>query len=250
MRRILFELGPLTVYSYGFFVALGYLAGVYLGLYLSTKNGYDTKKAMEICFYLVVASLLGGRTLYVVKYWYNFSGNWQEMFMFWHGGSIFYGGLIAGMAVAMWCIIQYRLPVWKSLDIAAVATALGAGIGRIGCFLEGCCYGTVTDMPWAVTFPSLAGTRHPTQMYSFLYTFLLFLVLWRLWSLHKREGDVFLAGMFLYSICRFVEEFFREGPRYGLLSLSQLIAIGFFLSALLLYTYRKIKTVQSPEPVP
>jgi len=248
MRRILFEWGPLTVYSYGFFVALGYLTGIYFGLYLGKKNGINMEKAMELCFYVVVASLLGGRALYVIKYWRNFSGNWQEIFMFWHGGSIFFGVLIAGMVIAIWYITKHRMPLWKIFDIGAIVAALGVSIGRIGCFLEGCCYGTVTHVPWAVKFPALVGTRHPTQIYESLYTFLIFLVLWFLWSRRKREGEVFIAGVFLYSICRFLEEFLRVGPRYGIFSLSQWIAIGFFIIAVWLYIYRTAKTGRFREP--
>jgi phosphatidylglycerol:prolipoprotein diacylglycerol transferase len=248
MRRILFEYGPLTVYSYGFFVALGYFTAIYLGLYLGKKNGFDTHKAMECCFYLVVASLVGGRALYVIKYWRDFSGNWQEIFMFWHGGSIFFGGLIAGMVVAIWYIRKHRIPLWKGFDIAAVVIALGVSIGRIGCFLEGCCYGTITQVPWAVTFPSLAGPRHPTQIYSSLYTFLIFLILWFLWSRRKRDGETFITGMFLYAICRFLEEFVRAGSRYGMLTLSQFIAVGFFIAAAGLFIYRRAHAGQLPEP--
>jgi phosphatidylglycerol:prolipoprotein diacylglycerol transferase len=143
-------------------------------------------------------------------------------------GGVFYGGLIAALAVSWWYMRYSRLPLWKTADVFAPAIALGHGIGRLGCFSAGCCWGVRSNLPWAVTFTNpvakdLVGVPlntplHPTQLYESFAEFLIFGVLY--WRIHKqhRPGAIISLYLILYSTARFIVEFFRyheQGNLWG-----------------------------------
>jgi phosphatidylglycerol:prolipoprotein diacylglycerol transferase len=133
------------------------------------------------------------------------------------------GGFLAG-----YLFVKHKqiLP-WKLADIVAPYIALGYAIVRIGCFLNGCCYGKVSAVPWALH--CAAGDfslRHPTQLYSMIGSLLLFLILWKFRNHKQFAGFLFLLYIGLYSIMRFIVEIFRESPMvFPWLSLAQLVCI-------------------------
>jgi phosphatidylglycerol:prolipoprotein diacylglycerol transferase len=158
-------------------------------------------------------------------------------------GGVFYGGLIAALGVAVWQMRKTRLPGWKTADVFAPAIALGHGIGRIGCFAAGCCWGVECHRPWAVTFTSLLAHErvgvpinvplHPTQLYEAFAEFAIFGFLY--WRIHKPHGDGAILGAYLmlYSTARFTVEFFRVHEQGNVLGgafdTSQFISAGLFL---------------------
>jgi phosphatidylglycerol:prolipoprotein diacylglycerol transferase len=157
-------------------------------------------------------------------------------------GGVFYGGLIAALVVAWWYMRRTKLPLLKTADVFAPAIAIGHGIGRIGCFSAGCCWGDRCDLPWAVTFRSqqahervgvpLGMPLHPTQIYEAIAEFAIFGILyWRIRKQH-REGSIISLYLLLYSAVRFVVEFFRyheQGNLWGTpLDTSQWISLGLF----------------------
>ena len=165
------------------------------------------------------------------------------------GGLVFYGGLI-GAAVA--CILYTRLkqlPLWKVADIMAPSIALGYVFGRIGCLMNGCCYGRACNMPWAITFPAGHETHplgepatpvHPTQIYESLLNLFLYLGLAWLYRRKKYDGQVFSVYLVSYAVLRSTVEIFRgDYPAYqhflgGWATPAQLVSIGILAAGLIL----------------
>jgi phosphatidylglycerol:prolipoprotein diacylglycerol transferase len=151
---------------------------------------------------------------------------------------VFYGGLIAAVAVAFWYLRRHGMPLWSVTDAFAPGIALGHVIGRLGCFFAGCCYGKATDVPWAVTFSSTYAAQnvgtplnvalHPTQLYEAGAE----LVILGLLLLLERKGRpfagrTFWSYMLMYGVTRFVIEIYRGDPRgmVGDFSTSQFVSL-------------------------
>ncbi len=235
MHPLLLKIGALSFYSYGLMVSLGFLAGIIVAYFLAKKIGVDAEKIIDVGLFVLVGAMLGARIFYVIFYWHELKSPW-EAFMVWNGGLVFYGGLVfAVLAVVLACKI-FKLSLLDVLDVATPATALGYAFGRIGCFLNGCCYGIECALPWAVHFPNLPGLRHPTQIYASLAGLAMFGILLFLFYRRGFQGQVFAAGVFLYSIYRFFIEFIRVNPKslFGL-SDAQLASILLFAGSIVLY---------------
>ena len=242
MHPILFEIGGWPVYSYGVLLAAAYLIGLQLGVVRARRAGVDPARIMDLGIYLIIAALVGAKLMLIAVDWDYFRQNPGELLSLVRAGGVFYGGLIAAVAVGLWLVRKYRLPVWATADLMAPGIALGHVVGRFGCLLAGCCYGRPTDVPWAVTFtdPNAAanvGTPlgiplHPTQMYDAgAELIILGLLLFTERKGRRFAGRTFWAYLLLYGISRFVIEFYRgdisRGTIGGALSTSQ------FVSALL-----------------
>lgn len=241
MHPDLFKFGALTIHSYGVMMALAFSAGIAVSIIFGKREGLNTEKVFDGVLWVMISSIIGARVFYVVEFWENFKDT-REIFMLWQGGLVFYGGLTFAIAALIVWSKKNKLSVFKILDIAAPAAALGYAIGRIGCFLNGCCYGVPADLPWAAKFPNLIDARHPTQLYSSFSGLDIFLALIILYNFKKFDGQIFSLGLIFYSVYRFFIEFFRENPRYILgLSEAQLISIGLFLLMAVIYAilYRK-----------
>ncbi len=249
MHPILIEFGFVKIFTYGVLVASGFFAGIVLAARQGTEEGLDPQKILDLCFYILIAAILGGRILYIIVEYKYFAANPLEMLKFWKGGLVFYGGLIGAVGVGGYLIGKYQLPFWKTGDILAPSLAIGQAIGRWGCYFAGCCYGAPTDVPWAITFTnekSLAPLNiplHPTQIYLSLNALAIFGVLMWLRKRKQFDGQVFLAYGILYSIGRFVIEFYRNDDRgfavQNVLSTSQFIGIFIFALALVFWVKRK-----------
>lgn len=235
MHPVLFQIGPFTLHTYGVFVATAFLAGIALALRESRRVGEDANKILDLCFYMLVAAILGSRVMYVLVNWSIFKDDLLGIFRIWQGGLVFYGGFIGAVIIGLWYIWQHELPLQKTADILAPSIAFGQFIGRIGCFFAGCCYGRTCDLPWAAVFThpeSLAPKGvplHPTQLYSSLNGLLIFLVLLWLKRIKKFEGQLFWTYVLLYGMTRFVLEHFRGDERGvvigGIFTTSQLIGV-------------------------
>ncbi|MGZ3692793.1 MAG: prolipoprotein diacylglyceryl transferase [Bdellovibrionota bacterium] len=242
MFPVLFEIRGLPIHSYGFFIALGYVAALALLSYLAKKRGLDPASFLDIAFLALVSGVIGGRILFVftnLAYFIRYPG---EIGDFWQGGLVFYGGFIAAFFAITYYIRRKKLPYAESLDILAPALTLGHAFGRIGCFAAGCCYGSYCELPWGVHFhsdlvdPALRDLPlHPTQLYESVSLFLLSGALVYLVIKKKfRPGAVALLYVMAYSVIRSVIEIFRGDGIRGFivgnwLSTSQGIAILLFL---------------------
>lgn len=173
---------------------------------------------------------------------------------FWQGGLTFYGGLLLAVPGGIWLVRRRGLPLGTTLDIAAPCVMLGLACGRLGCFLNGCCYGAFTNGVCGVSFPGRLQPVHPTQLYEALVALLLFSLLYarlRRRSPAARAGGLF-GGMLLgYGLARFVLEFYRADPRgsLGALSTSQLISLPLIaLGVALLWRARASRRAAAASP--
>jgi phosphatidylglycerol:prolipoprotein diacylglycerol transferase len=235
----LFQLGPLTVYTYGLLLAAAYLLGLRLAMSRARARGMDPAAMLDLGIYIIISALVGAKLLLLVVDFDEFRRSPAELLTLARSGGVFYGGLILAVGVAFWYIWRHRLPVWQTCDVFAPGIALGQTIGRLGCFAAGCCYGKPASIPWAVTFTSpeaaanvgtpLGIPLHPTQLYESVADLIILFVL--LASERRGRafpGRTFWLYMLLYGMSRFAVEVFRGDPRgtvLGVLSTSQFVAV-------------------------
>jgi len=251
MYPILFRLGSLTIYAYGFFLALGFIAGLILAALKARKEGVASERVVDLFFYAVLSSIVGSRILFVLIHFDSFRQNPLQIFKIWEGGLVFYGGLILAVGVSIWYMKWHRLPIWKLTDLFSPSIALGLFFGRMGCFFAGCCYGRETSLPWGIIFTdpnSLARLNiplHPTQLYEASSNLAIFFLLkWREKG-KAFDGQIFWLFLLLYSVTRFLIEMLRGDPRGFLfqkfLSTSQEIGIFLAIVSLSMLFYLKKK---------
>jgi len=237
MYPVLFKLGPLTIHTYGFCIAIGFVFALAYVSRTAQKKQLNSDVIIDLCFYALISGMLGGRLMYVILEWETFENNWIEIFRIWNGGLVFYGGFIAAFIFSWRYMAAKQLPILKTLDILAPAVALAHAFGRIGCFFAGCCYGAHCDLPWAVTFThplTLARPDiplHPTQLYSSAMNFIIFTILVIFSKKEPKEGAVAIGYLFIYGLGRFCVEFFRGDDRGAVFfySLSPAQAIGLLM---------------------
>jgi len=240
MHPILLKIGPLTVYSYGVMVALGFGLAAYLAARRAASFGMRSEDVLDLVIYLVIGGIAGARLLYVALNAGYFARHPGEVCSITQGGLAFHGGLAADIAVAVFYARARKIPFWNIADLLAPYLALGQAIGRIGCFLNGCCYGIeARRLPWGVAFPGSGVPRHPTQLYASFILLLLFLVLRERQDRRRFGGEVFIAYCGLYAFQRFFVEFLRgDTPRilFGM-NLPQVLSLGMFAVSVLLYRW-------------
>ncbi|MFP4658105.1 MAG: prolipoprotein diacylglyceryl transferase [Desulfonatronovibrionaceae bacterium] len=247
MHPILLEFGPITIHSYGFFIALAFLAGMTWTMREANQRDLPAKYVPDFSFYIILGSIIGARILYVLLNPTYFLKNPLEAVMFWKGGLVFLGGAIVATLLGYLFLRKKNQPVWPWLDALAPGLALGQAIGRLGCVFAGCCYGQTCNLPWAVTFTapeSLAPVHvplHPTQIYHSLAGLITFALLLVLKKRTTEPGKLMGAFLILYSVFRFNIEFFRGDYRgdLGILSVTQLLAAGIFILGVTIVASRK-----------
>jgi phosphatidylglycerol:prolipoprotein diacylglycerol transferase len=155
MHPELFEIPfvHLTVKSYGLMMVIGFLACVSLIKRLSRDFTTDPQHITNAALYSLVGGVIGARLFFVIHYFNDFRSNPLEIFAIWQGGLELAGGVVAAIIVILFYMWYHKLPIRRYLDVIAVGLMLALFFGRIGCFLNGCCYGKPTDLPWAVRFP-------------------------------------------------------------------------------------------------
>jgi len=235
MYPVILQLGPLTIYSYGLMMALGFLTAGYLTGRELDRNGLNGELASTMVFGAAVGGLVGARLLAVVDEWPSFVAD-PIGFMFSGSGFVFYGGLIGGFLAVSLIIFRHHLPWLVTVDCIAPGLVLAQGIGRIGCLLAGDGdWGHETTLPWGMAYPNaIAGWNyaegvrvHPAPIYETLAYSAVFLILWRMRTRPHVPGSIFWWYLVLASSARFVIEFVRINPRvmFGL-SEAQLISIA------------------------
>jgi phosphatidylglycerol---prolipoprotein diacylglyceryl transferase len=215
VHSIAFKLGPLTVHWYGVLVALGFLAGLWTAARRGRQDGISAENVYDLGPWLILGAIIGARTLYVISYWREefASKPLSEIFMVQHGGLVFYGGLIGAIVASLAYIKIKKLSLWKMADVLAPSIALGYVFGRLGCLMNGCCYGRECHAPWAVTYPDGHATNgmpvHPTQIYDSLLNLGLYLTLAWLYRRKKFDGQIFALYLIAYALLRSFVEYFR-----------------------------------------
>lgn len=254
MHPVLVEFGFFKVFTYGLLVASGFFVGILLAAHQGKKEGFDPQTILDLCFYILLSAVLGARILYVIVEYKYFLDSPLDIFKVWKGGLVYYGGLILAGVFTWFFLKKKQMPVWKVADILAPSLALGQSVGRWGCFFAGCCYGVKTDLPWGITFAdplSLAPLNiplHPTQIYLSLNALLIFGILVWLRKRKTFDGQLIWTYGILYSIGRFIIEYFRGDDRgyvlENILSTSQFI--GIFTLALSVFMLLILKHRHNP----
>ena len=227
MYPIIFELGPITIYSFGVFMALAAMVAAWVVHVELKRSGYDPELASTLVFAAAIGGLIGARLLFIVEHWNNFLAAPLD-YVFTGSGFTWYGGFFGGVIGVSWMVKKNNIPWLASADIAAPALVLAYGVGRLGCHFAGDGdWGIVTDVPWGVAYTSAiigwvdpttgipypAGTRvHPTPIYEFIGSIVIFGILWSLRDRHYALGTIAWLYLILSGCARFLVEFWRINP--------------------------------------
>jgi phosphatidylglycerol:prolipoprotein diacylglycerol transferase len=217
MYRTILDFGAVGIRSYGVMLAIAFWVGIEISARIARKRGYDHLLIVDLGLVILLSSVVGSRFLYVITHLPDFRGDPWGVFKVWEGGLTFYGGLVAAVVLGVLYLKRRKQPVAAITDILAPQIALGIAIARIGCFLNGCCFGKESALPWACVFPpdSLAGSvmhglhLHPVQIYAAIANVIIAIILWGLLRKRLPAGSVFAGLLILYGVWRFVIDFWR-----------------------------------------
>ncbi len=257
MRQVLFEVPVLglKIYGFGLMVVLGLYGALWLSTWRARREKLDPEIFLDLSFGMILGGVLGARLFFVVQHRETIRQFW-DVFKVWEGGIVLYGsglGAAAGFFLYRW---RRPFPVLPALDVIAPSIALGIALGRVGCFLNGCCHGDPCGLPWAVEFPAQTSPWtaqvarglippssphslpvHPTQLYSALDGLVILALLSSYYPLRRRDGEVMALLLVTYPITRFLIEQLRddEGVFFAGLTISQNISILVFLGGLVFW---------------
>jgi len=249
MHPILFKVGPFTIYSYGMMVAIGFAIAVFLICKRAPKFHIDKNKIIDLCIIMLVAGVVGARLLYVLLNLHYYLTEPIEILKLSKGGLVWYGGFSAALLALILYIWKNGLNFWVVTDLVAPYVALAQAFGRIGCLLNGCCYGkeAASYSMFAVSRCGDPVPRYPVQIYSAIALFLIFLIL-RTWQDRRQfDGEIFLGYCSLYAYKRFLMEFLRaDNPKilFGL-TLSQIISAIVLVAAVIVFIYKAVEWKKS-----
>lgn len=255
----LVRIGSFALPSYGFMMAVAFLAALWLLRRRARAFGIEPETASDIGIWLLLSGLVGAKLLLVIVEWPTYVSSWKDFLSLARAGGVFYGGLIGAVAATAVLLRRRRISFWTFVDLAAPSVALGQAFGRVGCFLAGCCWGRECALPWAVTFTDpvahenvgvpLGVPLHPTQLYEIAGTLLLCVLLVR-FERRAFSGETFALYVFGYALLRGTIEFFRGDPRgavLGIMSTSQFIALCGVLAGLAIFALRR-RIPPAPKP--
>jgi phosphatidylglycerol---prolipoprotein diacylglyceryl transferase len=237
VKQVLFTIpifGGLKVFGYGSMLVLAFVFSTWLAWWRAKRERLDPEVIVDIAFWLFLFGMIGARLFYCIEYWgVEIKTVWDAL-QYWKGGVVFYGGIVGGTA-AFFVYRHFKpFPLRPFLDVVAPSIAVGTLFGRLGCFLNGCCFGDTCQYPWAIAFPKYSPpwgqhvslgliTRnamyslpvHPTQLYSALDALVILLLLTAFYPLRRRDGEVMGLLMLTYPVTRFLIEYLRnDEPAY------------------------------------
>ncbi|HQB11715.1 MAG TPA: prolipoprotein diacylglyceryl transferase [Candidatus Omnitrophota bacterium] len=241
MIPVIVSLGPLKLYSYGLLFAVGMVVSLILMRRRAVKEGFPAPDdCSDMMLVLLVWGVVGARLFYVLQNLSYYASDPLRVFAIWEGGLIFYGGAVSGLIGFIVTLRMKKIPFWRFLDFIVPYIALTQFFGRIGCFLNGCCFGKTCHLPWAVSFPHSGGPVHPAQLYEAFYTLLLFVCLRVRGRRARFEGEVGLLYFMLYALGRYLIEFVREpGLSWLGFTMNQWISIVMIVTAFIFFQARK-----------
>lgn len=228
MHPVLFQIGSLEVRSYFVAICLAFLIAAWLAARRASALGLTASQIAVLGGATLVVGVAGARLGFVLDSWKDFQADPAKIFRLWDGGVGFYAGAALGLLAVVGVLHRYGKPVLFVLDRTVRYLVLAVAIARVGCFLNGCCAGVPTDLPWGVMFVSEIVRRHPTQIYESAGMLLLFFLLKRLERRNLPAGTVLFTSFLYYGVMRFGLEFIREDARPELMQLSsaQWISLG------------------------
>ncbi len=264
MHPTLVKLGTFAIHSYGLLLAIAFLASIQVFLARGRARGQPEDRLSTLSLWLLILAIVGGRLLFVLTHWDEYKGDPIGVFRLWEGGLILYGGYLLAILGGILYVRRAKVSVWRVGDAAAPAMALGIGIGRLGCFLNGCCYGLPTKLPWGIKFPPESYSSavfpgdhlHPSQLYMSLAGFALFILLLAFDRKRRYDGWLFWTYIALDAALRFVIDFTRYYDetsflgRFGSLSfnMNQLLSAGLIVTSLVMLRILKSRSTARTAP--
>jgi len=266
VHPILFQIFGKDIRSYGVMAALGFLAAILTWVWIGRREKRPEGFAADLGFWLMASGIIGSRIAYVAANWSYYRSNPLDIIRIDHGGLIFYGGLILASIALVLFARRRRLPVWHVADFAIPGLAVGHALGRIGCFLNGCCYGRpVGDHAYGAAcgvvyppvsepgqlFPGIA--LYPVQLIEAACLLVIWAVLLYAYPRRRRDGAVFALYLVLYPPCRFLLETMRGDERQAwfVLDAAQVVSIALFLAGIALFVFlprRHFDPADQPPP--
>ena len=257
----LIQIGDFSLPSYGVLVALAFLAALWLASRFARQRGIDSEKVVNLGVYCALAGMLGAKLL-MIALDPDLRAHPSEIFSLatLQSAGIFYGGFILALVFAYFYMRAQKLAVLPTCDVFSPGLAIGHGIGRLGCFAAGCCWGKPTHLPWAVTFRNPNTTTgvplgiplHPTQLYEAFSEGIICLILIRQLRKPHPDGQVIGLYLLLYGLVRFGVEFLRDhdalNPFGGPFTLEQWISLALALGGVWLIM-RPLRGVRQPAAV-
>jgi phosphatidylglycerol:prolipoprotein diacylglycerol transferase len=257
MYPILFQLGPITIYSFGALMALAALAAAWVVHAELKRRGYNPELASSFVFAAAIGGLVGARLLFIIEDWNNFLAAPMN-YILTGAGFTWYGGFLGGALAVSWVAKKNKIRWLIAADIAAPALAIAYGVGRLGCHFAGDGdWGSVTDVAWGVAYtdaiigwvdpnngiPYPPGARvHPTPIYEFIESVIVFGILWSLRTKNHAPGTMAWLYLILSGCARFLVEFWRINPPLAFgLSEAQLFSLALMAIGLILLTVRPVK---------
>jgi phosphatidylglycerol---prolipoprotein diacylglyceryl transferase len=254
MRPILFVVpgSNFQIHSYGVMILLACFAALAIGVWRARRENIEANVVYELASWLFLGGVVGARGVYVLAHLDSIH-SFGDILQSWKGGNVFYGCILGGLSGSILYWLRRPFPFWVMTDVAAPCVAIGIAIGRIGCFLNGCCHGAVCDHSWAVSFPvgSHAWVRqvdaglispmsmmslpvHPTQLYASLAGFMLLGLLLAHFPRRRVAGEVMALLMIVYPVTRWPLEALRgdEPAILAGMTLSQNISVAVFACGL------------------
>ncbi|MCP4545900.1 MAG: prolipoprotein diacylglyceryl transferase [bacterium] len=276
MHPDLFSIGPLTLHAYGTALAISFLLGLLFARYRARTRGIEERDVFDLFQLIIISAIVGSRILFVVFHLDAYEGRWLHMFSLWEGGLTLYGGILLCFLTSWLFMSKRKISFLGMADVMTPSIGLGIMITRIGCFLNGCCYGLPTHSHLGVCFPphseanrtalsllarnnefleaGACATIHPAQLYSSLGGLIILAVLLLLERKGRPVGFTFANFLFVYGLHRFSVDQFRyyeEVMRVLGLSVNQWLSIGFIISSILLHVFlaRARRTASQAVPV-
>jgi phosphatidylglycerol:prolipoprotein diacylglycerol transferase len=246
MHPVLFEIFGKEIRSYGVMAALGFLAAILTWIWLGRRENRPDGFAADLGFWLMASGIVGSRLAYVAANWSDYQNAPLEILRIDHGGLIFYGGLILASIALVVFARRRRLPLWHMADFAIPGLAVGHALGRIGCFLNGCCYGRPAgDAACGVIYPPVCEpgqlfpgvALYPVQLIESISLLVIWALLLTAYPRRRKDGAIFALYLVLYPPVRFLLEYLRGDERQAwfLLDAAQGVSIGLLLAGLLLF---------------
>lgn len=224
MHPVICQIGPLMIYSYGFMLVLAFAISSALAVIQAKKENIDPDKIFNFAFVSFISGIIGSRAFYIVENISYYVKNPAEMIMLQRGGLSWYGGLALAVVSGLIYLKKQNLAVCKIFDLIAPFLALGQAIGRVGCLLNGCCFGKISK--FGIYFPVHEEALIPAQLYSSLALILIFIILRILQDKPHKAGEIFFSYLILYSAKRFFVEFWRADNEALFLRLTLFQAIS------------------------
>ncbi|MCL5104024.1 MAG: prolipoprotein diacylglyceryl transferase [Armatimonadetes bacterium] len=212
MRSTLFKIFGVPIRAYGLMMVVGFALGLWRASRVSKSRGIEPECVYDLGIITLLSGVLGARLVFILIN--PTTESFRDFFSVWNGGLSFHGGVFFAVLAALIYTKIVGLSFLKCADLLSPSLAISYAFTRIGCFLNGCCYGSPTTLPWGVRFHehgTLTPPSHPTQIYAFIASLLIFAILTRLEKMKRAPGFIFVGYLGLYGVYRFLIEFPRKG---------------------------------------